>query len=208
VKRIWIIGGGGFASECHLYLTEAMKRDPKLTFGGFLATSHSLEHYGLECMFRGSYEEHDFEPEDSVVIAIGTPQVRQRLFEEFDDLGVDFYTLIAPSALLSPSVCYGRGNIFCHNVLICPGVGIGDGNLFNVATTVGHDSCIGNFNVLSGHCDITGYAKMGDLNFFGTHAGMLPKAQIGSRCRVGAGSIVYKKFKNDALAVGNPAMKI
>jgi acetyltransferase-like isoleucine patch superfamily enzyme len=62
--------------------------------------------------------------------------------------------------------------------------------------------------VLNSHCDITGYAEIGDRNFFGTHASMLPHSKVGSGCRIGAGSVVYKKIKDNILAVGNPAIKI
>lgn len=208
MQKIWIIGGGGFAAECHMFLTERMKIDHSLAFGGFLATHHNLFQYGLEHLYVGHYGTHTFCVEDYVVIAIGNAEARKNLFEQFVQKGIRFYTLTAPSALVSPFARIGKGNIFCANVQISPGVVIGDANLFNSGTIVGHDAKIGNFNVFSAYCAITGYAQIGAQNFFGTCAGMLPRASVGSRCTIGAGSIVYKRVKDDTLAVGNPAMKM
>ncbi|WP_027187597.1 acetyltransferase [Desulfovibrio cuneatus] len=208
LERIWIIGGGGFAAECHMYLSERMKYEPGIVFGGFLATSHMLGQYGLEGLFKGHYNDHVFEPHDSIILGIGNAEVRNTLFYEFVARRVNFYTLIALSAQVSPQASIGRGNVFCPHVCISPGVTIGDGNIFNIATIIGHDASVGNFNVLSTHCAITGYAKMENENFFGIYAGMLPHSRIGSRCTIGAGSIVYKRLKDDVLAVGNPAMKV
>lgn len=205
---IIIIGAGGFAAECHLYLLEVMKRDDSLAFRGFLAEDNVLSQYGLEDYFLGHYANYAFESTDRIIIGIGSPAIREHLFELFTLRGVEFYTLASPTAMISPSVKMGRCNIFCHNVFVGPGVSVRDCNLFNVATTIGHDVQIGSFNVLSPHCDITGYSKIGDKNFFGTHASMLPHSVVGSGSKVGPGSVVYKKIKDNVLAVGNPAMKI
>jgi len=207
-KNVIIIGAGGFAAECHLYLLEVLKRDDSLAFGGFLADSHVLGQYKLEKYFLGHYEGYAFAPNDRIVIGIGSPEARERLYGLFSLRGIDFYTLVSPTAMISPSARLGRGNIFCHNVFVGPGAVIGDCNLLNVATTIGHDAQIGSFNVLNSHCDITGYAQIGNGNFFGTHASMLPRSKVGSGCKIGPGSVVYKKIKDNILAVGNPAIKI
>ncbi len=207
-RNVIIIGAGGFAAECHLYLLEVIKQDDSLAFGGFLADSHVLAQYGLEEYFLGHYEDYQFAPNDQIVIGVGATDARARLFELFSSRGIDFYTLVSPTAMISSSVRLGRGNIFCHNVFVGPGAVIGDCNLINVASTIGHDAKIGSFNVLNSHCDITGYAQIGDGNFFGTHASMLPRSKVGSGCRIGAGSVVYKTIKDSVLAVGNPAIKI
>jgi sugar O-acyltransferase (sialic acid O-acetyltransferase NeuD family) len=207
-KNVIIIGAGGFAAECHLYLHEVIRQDSALAFGGFLAESQNLDQYGLSEYFHGHYDDYAFAPNDRVVIGIGSPDSRQCLFELFVSRGVEFFTLIASTAMISSSVKLGCGNIFCHNVFVGPGVVLGDCNLFNVAATIGHDVQIGSFNILSPHCDITGYAKIGDRNFFGTHASMLPRSRVGSGNKIGAGSVVYKRIKNNVLAVGSPAMKV
>ena len=207
-KKVIIIGAGGFAAECHLYLMEVIKKDNSLVFGGFLADSHVLGQYGLEKYFLGHYENYAFARHERIVVGIGSPEARERLYELFSLRGVDFYTLVSPTAMISPSAKLGHGNIFCHNVFVGPGVILGNCNLLNVATTIGHDVHMGSFNVLSPHCDITGYAKIKDKNFFGTHVSMLPRSSVGSGCKVGAGSVVYKKITDNVLAVGNPAMKI
>ena len=206
--NIYIIGAGGFAAECHLYLTERMKSEQQLKFCGFLAEENHLNQYGLENFFLGHYENFSFKREDRIILAIGTPHIREKIYTFFVLKNITFYTLIAPTALISSSASFGVANIFCHNVFIGPGTHIGNANLFNVGVTIGHDAKIGNFNMINGHVDITGFASIGDNNILGSHAVLIPKSKVQSFCKIGAGSVVYRKIKNNTLAVGNPAQKI
>lgn len=208
MKHIYIIGAGGFAAECHQYLVEVKKHDIQISFEGFLAKENRLGQYNLSSFFLGDYEGFAFPSGAAVILGIGTPSIRKKLFEHFLKRNISFYTLIAPSALVSASSSIGEGCVICHNVFVGPAVTLGRGNLVNVGTTLGHDASIGDFNMINSHVDITGFARIGDLNLFGTHAAMLPHSKVGSRCKIAAGSVVYKRIRDDTLAAGNPAQKI
>lgn len=205
--NIYIIGAGGFAAECHLYLSERMKINTEICFGGFLAEENKLYSYGLDSYFKGDYKKFSFSLKDRVIIAVGSPLARESLYNFFVSRQVSFYTLIAPSALISPSASFEEGNIFCHNVFVGPAVKIGKMNLFNVGTGLGHDAEVGSFNMINGHVAINGFSKIGDRNILGTQAALLPYASLGSNCKLSPGSIVYKKIKDNSLATGNPALK-
>ena len=50
--------------------------------------------------------------------------------------------------------------------------------------------------------------KIGEGTWIGANVVILPGAQIGKNCIIGAGSIVNKKFNDNSLISGNPAIFI
>jgi serine acetyltransferase len=73
---------------------------------------------------------------------------------------------------------------------------------------VGHDAVIGDGCTISGHCDVTGFASLGEGVFMGTHASVLPRAVVGDSAVIGAGSVVLKKVQPNTTVFGVPAKKI
>lgn len=209
-QSLVIIGAGGFAYECYLYIQQRMAAgDSTIAFRGFAAKNcTTVKTYGLEKLFLGDEDALKFSENDRVIIAIGDPFVRKAVFERFERKGILFYNLVALTALVREEVLQGtRGSIFCRNSTTVS-LGFGDGNVVNSFSTLAHDTCAGNFNVLSGYCDITGGATMGDLNFFGSHAVMLPASRIGNGNRVAAAAVIYKKFRDNTVIMGNPAAPV
>ncbi|GHV07029.1 hypothetical protein AGMMS50229_13000 [Campylobacterota bacterium] len=209
MRNIVIVGAGGFALELYHYVLESdLVRWGEWQFKGFTALSNdsTIAEYGLSRYFLGSYETTEFAPEDSFLIGIGVPKIRRKIYEQFAALGRDLPNFVANGARVNLAALAGggRGNIFC------PQSGgyfakIGAGNLFNLFSAVGHDATLGSFNVLSSFCDITGHCVVGDSNFFGSHAAMLPSSKIGNENKISAGSIVYKGCGDRVVLHGNPA---
>jgi sugar O-acyltransferase (sialic acid O-acetyltransferase NeuD family) len=207
-KKILIAGSSGFAFECYQMILDIMAKDRSLTFKGFLAPDNQLERYGLEKLYLGDEKNHEFSPEERVIIGLGTPQLRKRIYEALERRRVNMDNLISSYALVNAGAEMGRGNVVAPFCIIPSGAKIGNGNVFNSYTSLGHDSKVGHFNVLSSYCNLTGFTVLQDLNFLGPGVKMLPKSKIGNNCRVAAGSIIYKGFKDNAIILGNPAYKI
>jgi sugar O-acyltransferase (sialic acid O-acetyltransferase NeuD family) len=189
-------------------ILDIMTRDNSLTFKGFLAPESRLNRYGLGKFYLGDEKDYEFGKEEWVIIGIGTPQLRKKIYKELESRRVNIYSLISPYALVNPGAEMGKGNIFAPFCIIPSGAKIGNGNVFNSYSSMGHDSKVGNFNVLSSYCNLTGFTVLQDLNYFGPGVKMLPKSKIGNNCRVAAGSIIYKGFKDNAIIIGNPAYRI
>ena len=61
---------------------------------------------------------------------------------------------------------------------------------------------------MSGHCDITGGAKLKEGAFLGSHAVIIPKVTVGEYAVVGAGSVVIRTVGAGVTVFGVPAKRI
>lgn len=208
MKNIIFIGAGGFASECYSILIENIKNDKTFCFKGFLSTSNDLEPYGLQHLYLGNYENYKFSKDDYILIAIGEPRVRESLYNNFKAKGVNFYTLIAKTAVIPNVENIGEGSIIANFVTIAMNTKIGVCNVLNTHSGIGHDSLIGDFNTFSTFTDICGFAMIGNNNFFTSRCSVLPHSKIGNNNKFLPATVVYKKCKNDSIMQGNPALKI
>ena len=139
--------------------------------------------------------------------AIGFPELRRSVFEKFD--GWRFPNVVANSAILSPTIKLGRGNIFCEGVVITADVEIGNNNYFNLNTTVGHDSLIGDHCVVNPGANISGKVTLCDAILVGTGASLLQNLSVSKNSVVGAGACLTKTIKDEgAVLVGIPAKNI
>lgn len=208
-KSIIILGTSGFARECYQWLLDIQSMEADVSVRGFLDLQNNLIPFpDLDPLYLGPEEDYAFQEDDSLVIGIGDPVLRKKLFEKYDARGVPFYTLVHPSAIMGRNCSMGRGNIICPGCVFTCDISIGHANLFNLHTTLGHDVQVGDFNVVSSHSDLTGWARVGDLNAFGSSVILLPRSQVGHRCKIAPGSVVYKGIRDGAIAQGNPAVRI
>ena len=86
-------------------------------------------------------------------------------------------------------------------------VEIGNFNIFNGFVPIGHDTTIGNYNVVMPSCNISGGIKMGDCNFMGVKSVVLQYLKVGNNVRIGAGSVLMRNAKDGFLYIGTPAVK-
>ncbi|PAF53665.1 hypothetical protein BKH42_04920 [Helicobacter sp. 13S00482-2] len=205
MKNIIFIGAGGFASECYQYLLDVMSTDKSISFKGFLSTSNDLQPYDLQRFFLGHYDDYDFKENDYLVIAIGSPIARYKLYHHFKDKGLKFYNLISPKAFITHTKNIGECNVIAPFSVIAYNTIIGNGNLINVSCALGHDSVLGNFNIIGSYSGFAGFSSLEDGNYLGPRVNLFPKARVGSNCKISAGSIIFKRIKDNSIAFGNPA---
>ena len=209
MKKIYIVGGGGFARECHITIIENISHgQTDISFGGFLGHNGNI----VDCksrqdLFLGDVANFKFEENDYCVIGVGVPEIRKRIFEDLTKIGVKLYNLISYDSKLSDYVEMGEGNII-RSSSFTTDIKIGDGNLFNGQGMVGHDCEIGNFNFFSPRTNVLGAVKVGSLNTIGTGSVLLPNCKIGDNNKIAPLSVVYKGCKNYTYMLGNPAMKV
>jgi sugar O-acyltransferase (sialic acid O-acetyltransferase NeuD family) len=107
-----------------------------------------------------------------VFVAIGDNYKRQAYIKNLCDLDVQFPNIIDPSAILSPSMTLGNGN------LILP------------MSYVGTKCSLGSFNLIFPGASITHHNKVGDFCFFSVNSSIGGFATIGDCCKVGMNSVV------------------
>lgn len=210
IKKIFIVGGNGFARECFHNLCIMKKNDPEIVFGGFLGHGgygYTVNYLELQKYYIGEVSEHEFDENEYAVIGAGYPELRTKIYKELKSRNVKFFT-INPEGRLHDSLEIGEGNIFVPPFLYSCNVKIGNANVFNADVIIGHDAVIGDCNFFGPRSQLLGSVIIGDSNTIGANAILLPCSKIGNSNKIAPLSAVYKGCSNNSYWAGNPAVKI
>jgi sugar O-acyltransferase (sialic acid O-acetyltransferase NeuD family) len=211
MKRIAVIGAGGFAREVAWLIRDINRASQSLEFLGYLVSDLSalVAHDSREHVL-GDYSwiEQNREKLDALAIGIGTPTARLRVAAELE---ARFPNLEWP-ALIHPSAQFDRSSTDVgQGVLLCAGV-IGTVNLvfesftmINLTCTIGHEAHFGKGCVLNPAVNISGGVVLGEGVLVGTGAQILQYIHVGDRAVVGAGAVVTKNVAPGDTVVGIPA---
>ncbi len=88
---------------------------------------------------------------DAAFIAIGNPDVREKLA---DRVGEKLFTLIHPKAMVSPSAVIGKGCIIEAGAVVSSHAEIGKATIIMSNVVVGHDAKVGSYCQLKYNCSI------------------------------------------------------
>lgn len=209
MKNLIIFGTGEFAVECYFWLQDMMEKNNDLIFKGFLSTNNDLEKNSpLLKYYLGNEHSYVSEKDDYFVVAIaGNLTLKQKIVSILNKKNVKYFNLVHPTAIIKTKNL-GEGNIFAPYTIVSYDAKILNHNSFNCYTSIGHHAEISSFNAINSHCDITGHCKVSNSNFFGSSVVMLPNSIIGNNNKIAASTVIYKKFRDNSLISGNPAIKI
>ncbi|WP_218673562.1 acetyltransferase [Pseudomonas sp. ABC1] len=207
MKRLYIIGAGGWGREVLVLLQDHTDYDREWMLAGFLDTRpHMLD--DIDCGFSivGNPLSHQPQEDDIFVCAVGLPKGRQQFVCPILNKGGEFPALHdAPQGWISVRVRIGRGAILSHRVQVSPDVHIGDFANIHSATIISHDVCIGDYAQIGAMVFIGGGAQIGDQAIVYPNATIIPGVSIGKGATVGAGSVVVKDVPAGVTVFGNPA---
>lgn len=212
MKDIAIYGAGGFGREVACLIKRINEKEPTWNFIGFFDDNESIwgtkNEYGE--VLGGTNKLNAWNKELALVISIGNPQVLAKIVYNITNVNITYPNVIDPTVdFLDPNnVRMGKGNVICAKCMISCNVEMGDFNLYNVGDGVGHDSCIGNYNVIMPNVNISGGVQIGDENLLGVKATVLQYLKIGNRVKLGANSLLMRNAKDGLLYIGNPAKKM
>lgn len=187
------MGAGGFgrelmnwAGDCH-----AAGRLPPIA--GLLDDDPTaMDKFDYSVGLLGTTTDFLPQPGDQLIMAIGTPAIKQRVADMLVNRGGVFATLIHPTAVVAGSATIGEGSILCPLSLISCDTQVGRFCTINVLSSIGHDVQLGDYTTLSAHVDLTGAVSVGRKVMMGTGAKVLPRVKIGDSATIGAGSVVYR----------------
>lgn len=211
MKKIYIVGGNGFARECYQNLVYLMEKDSNITFGGFLGHGgygHTVDYKELQIFYKGEVSEYKFNDNEYVVIGAGYPELRQKIYYELKARKINFYNLIDKRISIFTGTHIGEANVIVGHGYISVDTKIGNGNVFNGDVILGHDCEIGDFNFFGPRSQALGNVKIDSMNQIGANAILLPNSKIGDNNKIAPLSAVYKGCKNNCYMAGNPALKI
>ncbi len=148
-----------------------------------------------------------FVPQEGEVYMLGptTPE-RASLAELLQQRhGVQFHTLVHPTAYVSPLAQLGRGVFVGANSVIGPGAQLADHVFINRGVTVGHDTRIGSFSRLQPGSNVGGLSELGSSVTVAIGATLLERLRIGDFAFIGAGAVATCDVDAQTLVVGIPA---
>ncbi|AWK52041.1 transferase [Clostridium beijerinckii] len=211
MKKIVIIGAGGFAREVAWLIEEINNKNLEWDLLGFIEEGNKqigsiLNNHKI----LGDFEWIINSGHDNLfyICAVGDPKLRIRFNEKAEKLNIKPATLIHPNAKISNYNIIGEGTIICYGAIITTNVTIGKHVVISVNSVISHDSIISDFSTILPSVTISGNVKIGTGCYIGTTAAIINKINIGCNTIVGAGATVTKDLPDNCTAVGTPAKPI
>ncbi|NQX84819.1 MAG: acetyltransferase [Flavobacteriaceae bacterium] len=170
IKKLCIVGVGGFAREVLLIAIELFKLEginySENTF--FLVKDEDWSEEFI--MGVPQLKESDFDPSlFEVIVAVGDPILRKKIVEKMPK-NTCYTTLVHPNANVSDFVTIGEGVIITSGVKVTCNIVIGKHAQLNLNTIIGHDCDIGDYVTASPSVSVSGNCKIGERVFIGTGA--------------------------------------
>lgn len=209
MKDLYIVGAGGCGREV-LHIIKDIHRiqGPRWNIKGFLDdTEDPLK--GKDCDYGvvGTIQGYQPKENEVLVMAIASPQAKQKLVPMLLERGAVFESVIHPYADLGEFNTIGDGVVIYGGFSMSVNVTIGN-YVTMLSSWLGHDVQIGDYATLSGMCHILGNVQIGSGVFMGSNVVVAPHANIEDDAYVGIGSVVLRRVKKGKRVFGNPAREM
>ena len=192
-----IIGAGGLGREIAFYIGQGEHR--------FGVEKEYLKDRKIVDLPVFSLEELVTYKDDPTIIAVGTPNLREKLLSRLVTLDFNnFQSFIDPSAIHSRFVSLEEGVIITPYCVLTTNIKIGRFVVINLSCTIGHDAVIEEFVTINPGCNISGGTYIERGVELGTGVKVIPNVRIGRNAIIGAGAVVTKDIPPDCTAVGVP----
>ncbi|EKT3956166.1 acetyltransferase [Flavobacterium psychrophilum] len=210
MKKIAIIGAGGFGREVKMLIDQINLVEKKYEFIGFYDDGVEIGTLINGFPVLGKIADlNSLNSSLELVLAIGTPSIKKAIIKQIENVNVNFPTLIHPSVLKgSDEVLVGKGSIICAGVIITCNIAIGDFVTINLACTVGHDTIIYDYVSIMPGVNVSGEVILHEGVYIGTGAKIINQVEIGFYSIIGSGAVVSKSIPENCTAVGIPAKPI
>ena len=160
-----------------------------------------------DCLVRGfpivTFE--DCSPNAKVTIAVGEPEIREKLADKCINKGLKLSKLVSPYAHVSKSAVLGDGTIIAPFVSVQAFVKIEKNVAVNTQAIIGHNAIVSEHAVISSQVNLGGSSYVGAKSFIGMGTKVKQLLKIGKLSIVGMGSVVQRDIPDEVIALGNPA---
>jgi UDP-perosamine 4-acetyltransferase len=207
MMQLWIVGGSGAALESWAVAqTMTFERKEPAPLAGFLVIEPpSFDPQGLQVRLESDFLATADPAFSLVVLALGSPSLRQRVAESYRSRGFRFATLVHPTAVIGPEVSLGEGCVVMAHAVLETHVRVGAHCFINVQASLAHECVVGEACSLGPGVHLAGQVTLGDRCDLGVGAVVRPRITLGDDVVVGAGAAVVKNHPGPAVLVGVPA---
>jgi len=206
MKKVIVVGAGGFGREAYYTIQAINKVEPQYEVIGFLDDNpRALEGKNIDYPILGSV--NDWQPTDDEVYVMGiaAPSTKEKVAKILVGKGARFVTLIQPTAIVCDDAIIGEGCVITGFSIV--GALTRIGNFVHIACSmVGQDAEIGDYSTTTGYANITN-AHLGKRVFVGSHAVVLNGRKVGDDAYICAGSVVFNHIKAGVKVMGYPAKR-
>lgn len=207
MKDIVIIGCGGLGREVAWLIRRINEKNSTWNILGFIDDNPNnleKEFSGYKVIGTTDYLQN-YCRETAVVCAIANTNIRKKIITKIkQNKLLNFPVLIDPDAIISDESRIGEGSIVCARSLISVNVNLGKYSIVDWTSTIGHDTCIGDFCTLYPSVNVSGYVKLGSLSEVGTGTQIIQGISIGDNVTLGAGSVIVRDVQSSVTVVGVP----
>jgi sugar O-acyltransferase (sialic acid O-acetyltransferase NeuD family) len=209
MKKIVIVGSGGFAKEVAFLIEDINKKKNEWNLLGYIDENIG-ESNGKYKVFNNDDWLETIEEKLYVVFGVGDPILTKKLADKFkSNIYLTYPNLIHPNVFGDwDKIILGKGNIICAGNIFTTDIKIGSFNVFNLCCTVGHDVTIESYNIINPSVNISGGVVLSNLILLGTGTQILQYKKIIDNVIVGAGSVVTKDVLESGVYVGSPVKMI
>ncbi len=133
-----------------------------------------------------------FRPESGELYILGpTTPTRKGIVDAIANRhSIEYFTLIHPTAYVSPLATLGRGVFVGAQAAIAAGAHCHDHVVINRGVTIGHDTEIEAFSRVQPGATVCSLSKIGARVTIGAGATLIERLQIGDDAFIGAGAVV------------------
>ncbi|WP_329805055.1 acetyltransferase [Flavobacterium facile] len=210
MKKIAIIGAGGFGREVKMLIDQINAISPKYEFIGYYDDGKEKGTLVNGFPVLGNVSDLNAVAEVLfVALALGNPVYKKSVVALVENQNISFETLIHPSVLIGhDEVSIGKGTVICAGSILTCNISIKDYVTLNLACTIGHDTVLENFVSLMPAVNVSGEVVLEEAVYVGTGAKIINQVLIGKNTTIGAGAVVSKSIPENCTAVGIPAKPI
>ena len=198
-----LIGAGGHSRSC----IDVVEQEGRYKIAGLIGLPHEVgsKHFGYEVMATDTEMCKLAEQYQFALIAMGqihTAEHRIRLYEQAQEAGFTFPTVVARTAYVSSHAKIGIGTIVMHGAIINAGVLVGNNCIINSSSLIEHDAHIEDHCHISTGAILNGNTSIGAGTFIGSGAVIKEGVSIGAYSLVGMGLMVRHNMANNEKYLG------
>ena len=211
MKKLYIIGAAGFGKEVAWIVEEINKKKKEWEIIGFIDDNNDLigtNQNGYNVLGNVEYL-CDISDDIWVVCTIGDTTNKKKIIERISNIvNIHFATIIAPTAIVPPTVDIGEGTVIASASVLSVNVMVGAHVSINMGCTIGHDTRVEDYVTIRPGADIAGNVVIGKCADIGIGAKIIQNIKVCEGSLIGGGAMVIKDILKFQTVVGVPARPI